>query len=225
MKVFLNTTKQISSRNLKNNYMSKITFGSEKISFGDSFKKDTKKQSEIDFLTQNIAKFRAIGNNNSYAGSLYYAVNYFNELKKTKVKTIISLSYDCSLECKHAGLKYFGFDIPNSMKYDYDNLKDQEEIAKNTREFFEVINKGKFFIGCNSGEVKVNKALYFNALLNPKFEDKNIDIYEMDQKTAWEFLKIHQFLSEKDKKKLGYTQEFEKRIKDFSDAKDITKYL
>ncbi len=225
MKVFLSTTNQLLSRNFKNDYISKMAFSSQKISFGDSFKKDTEKQNQIDFLIKKIANFRAAGNNNSYAGSLYYAINYFNELKKMKVKTIISLSYDCSSECRQAGLKYFGFDIPNSNQYDYNNLKDQEEIAKNTCEFFEFINKGNFFIGCNSGKGKVNKALYLNALLNPKFDDKKIDIYEMSKETAWEFLKIHQFLSEKDKKKLGYTEEFEKRIKKFSDEKGITSYL
>ena len=225
MKVFLSTTNQLPSRNFKNDYMSKMAFGSQKISFGDSFKKDIEKQSQIDFLTKKISNFRATGNNNSYAGSLYYAINYFNELKKMKVKTIISLSYDCQSECKRAGLKYFGFAIPDSSNYDYDDKADKKEIAKNVCKFFEVVNEGNFFIGCNSGEGKVNKALYLNALLNPKFNDKNINIYNIDQRIAWEFMKIYQCFSEEDKKHLGYTEEFEKRIKDFSDEKGITSYL
>ncbi|HPT41509.1 MAG TPA: hypothetical protein PLG15_03905 [Candidatus Gastranaerophilaceae bacterium] len=214
MKVFLSTVS-----------LPKVQFGNKDNQADNNFKTKTEKQSLIEFLTQRIAKFRAVGENNSYAGAVNSSTYYLNELKQLNIKTVIDLSDDNHQEFKNAELNYFNFAIPDSSDYDYDAASDKKEISEKTCKFFEIVNKGNFFICCNSGVVNVGIALYLNALLNPKFKDKNINIYNIDQRTAWEFLKIHQCFTDEDKKKLGYTEEFEKRIKKFSDEKGITPYL
>ncbi len=106
---------------------------------------------------------------------------FMPKLKELGIDTVIDLRAESNLDrsvqqCSRDGLGYVHFPI------DYDQKLTVEQInsfKNNLACFFEAMDNGKFYIGCNEGTNRTDVAFGINYLLNPNetitpsFESKN----------------------------------------------------
>ena len=150
---------------------------------------------------------------NIYRGSTLYDASewVFDKIKAAGIKTIINLAdYGNSYKEKveKAGLEYLDFDIYHYIKSDWID----ETVQKNKLvEFIKTMQKEYVYLGCEFGTYKTDAAIFLNTLFNPKvkgyckiYSPKMVDYIPQaaDQ--------IYLNLTQKDKKSIGWTPEFEK---------------
>ena len=170
--------------------------------------------------------------------ALLYTPKRLATLKKKKVKTIIDLAKlpDYDILCKLKGFDYYAFPmfltylenppfvtreefaethkIPNtrlpddSEEFAYDNIT--REFIDKFKEFISVVNKGNFYICCNHGKLRTDAALLMNQYFNPKWDgDKSL---KPDAEQIERFGIFYENLTKRDKRDLGFTEEFEKDL-------------
>ena len=78
------------------------------------------------------------------------------------------------------------------------------------KEFISVVNKGNFYICCNHGKLRTDAALLMNQYFNPKWDgDKSL---KPDAEQIERFGIFYENLTKRDKRDLGFTEEFEKDL-------------
>ncbi len=190
-------------------------------------------------------------NKGCYRGeALLFTPQRFVELKKRGIKNVIDVSnmpaYD--ILCDIKGFKYYCFamfntslekapfisreeyakkhKIPNnrlpddSEEFAYDNTA--REYIDKFKEFVSVINQGNFYLCDNFGAGIADTALLMNQYFNPKWDgDKSLkpDLQQLEK-----FEIFYENLTARDKRDLGFTEEFEKDLcQKFRDKTDIKK--
>ncbi len=176
---------------------------------------------------------------NCYRGeALLYTPKRLTPLKRKGVTTVIDLAKlpDYDILCELKGFDYYAFPIfltyrdnppfvtreeyakthkiPNtrlpddSEEFAYDNIA--REFIDKFKEFVSVINKGNFYICCNHGKLRTDAALLMNQYFNPKWDgDKSL---KPDDEQLEKFRIFYGNLTKRDKRDLGFTEEFEKDL-------------
>ena len=95
------------------------------------------------------------------------------------------------------------------MSNNIDKIKQKDKLV----EFIKEMQKEYVYMGCEYGTYKTDVAVFLNTLFNPKVKGY-CKIYSPDKiiyvpKTANE---IYKNMTNKDKKELGWTKEFEKQF-------------
>lgn len=92
------------------------------------------------------------------------------------------------------------------------NQKTQSKnFIKNFIKFVEKINKGNFYISCSYGIVDTNKALMLNQFFNPK--NKTEEHFDPSRREVKIMGELYKKLTKKDKKALGWDNNFEEELK------------
>ena len=163
-----------------------------------------------------INSFKNIGNN-CLKGGLSGASEYVKELKDYGIREFIMLCspIECNIieECEKHDMPITRIYIPirdleskQQIRYFENNIR--------TNQFVNVVKalrKGDCFVGCESGNIRTKRFLAIVKILDPecKLDLKNLDIYPGDYKCA---KLIYEHLSDEEKKSLGYTEKFEKKL-------------
>lgn len=139
---------------------------------------------------------------------------YLYDLKSKGVNTVIDLvdygdSYKKSV--KAAGLNYYKYNVYENWwnRYDFSSRKYIKELVK----FLKKMQEGHIYIGCQFGANDTDIALMLNDFFNPMLEDKcPTKIPPSDSDFPIKLNTIYDALKKSDKKKLGWTKEFEQRL-------------
>ncbi|MBO6257321.1 hypothetical protein J6N69_04740 [bacterium] len=151
---------------------------------------------------------------NIYRGStLYDAPEWvIQKIKDSGIKTVINLadygnSYRKKIEKN--GLEYVDFNI-SSIRCNYLN---ENEKKNKLISFIKAMQKEYVYMGCEYGTYKTDAAVMINNLFNPKVKGY-CKIYspEMISDIPQIADEIYLNMTEKDKKELGWTPEFEQQF-------------
>ncbi len=176
---------------------------------------------------------------NCYRGeALLYTPNRLAPLRRKGVDTVIDLANipDYDILCDLKKFKYYTFPlfnnyldkppfitrkeylkthkIPNthlpddSEEFAYDN--EARYFIDNFKKLVSVINKGNFYICCNHGKIRTDAALLLNQYFNPKW-DGDTSLKATPEQLE-KFKNFYNSLSIRDKRDLGFTQEFEQAL-------------
>lgn len=89
--------------------------------------------------------------------------------------------------CQKTGLNYFNFDFNHTISQGKGAMPAPKDFIDQLKQFFNVMNKGHAYVGCQYGIHRTNAALIFNNILNNadnqypapeilrRFGDKNIN--------------------------------------------------
>ena len=139
---------------------------------------------------------------------------YLYDLKKKGIEMVIDLvDYGDSYRnaVKDADLKYYKYNIYEKWWncYDFSSRKYIKEFVK----FLKKMQEGNIYIGCQYGANDTDIALMLNDFFNPLLEDKcPTTIMPNDSDFPIKLNSIYDALKKSDKKKLGWTKEFEQRL-------------
>ena len=139
---------------------------------------------------------------------------YLHNLQDKGIKTVIDLvdygdTYKESVT--NAGLKYYKYNIYDNWwnRYDFASREYINELVK----FLSKMQEGNIYIACQHGANDTDIALILNDFFNPLLEDKcPTTIPPNDSDFPIKLNTIYDALKKSDKKKLGWTKEFEKRL-------------
>ena len=139
----------------------------------------------------NINHFRLINQNSIRGATLSnQSPNVLSTLQECGIDTIIDLrtveknNTKYAEFCKENGLKYFNFKLKlnmpifqtsSSQDFKCDAQNENENFIKKLPKFFNIMNKGNFYLACLLGLHRTDFAVTLNYLLNPK-EPQNIPI-------------------------------------------------
>ena len=95
---------------------------------------------------------------------------FMSNLKEAGIDTVIDLRAESNIErsiqqCDRAGLKYVHFPIDYDQKLNIEQINSFKELLPS---FFDAMDEGKFYIGCNEGTNRTDVAFGLNYLFNPK---------------------------------------------------------
>ena len=163
-----------------------------------------------------INSFKNIGNN-CLKGGLSGASEYVQELKDYGIKEFIMLCSpsECNIieECQKHNVPITRIYIPLK---DIESQQQERYFENNIRtsQFVDVVKalrEGNCFIGCESGNIRTKRFLAIVKILDPecKLELKDLNRNPGDYKCA---KLIYEHMSKRDKKALGYTEEFENEL-------------
>ncbi len=179
-------------------------------------------------------------NKNCYRGeTLLYTPKRLTALKHKGVKNVIDLANveDYDILCDLKGFKYYNFplfldyrkhppfvtreqyrqkhQIPDthlpddSEEFAYDN--EARRFIDDFKELVNVINQGNFYISCDHGRIRTDAALLMNQYFNPKWDgDKSL---QPDAEQIVKFKIFYNNLSNRDKRDLGFTEDFDKDLR------------
>ncbi len=171
-----------------------------------------------------VCNVRLIGNNSYRGATLSDHPELLKTLKETGIKTVVDLAgYGSSYKnaVKNAGLDYLSFNMKhndtmavNSIWFHsvFDNREsrgDREFIDKFVK-FIQTMQKGYCYIGCEFGTKDTTDALLLYDVFNPKAKNKVPRVY--DGTKFDKFRALYSKLTDKDKKLMGWTEEFDKNF-------------
>ena len=156
---------------------------------------------------------------NNYRGStLYDSPDWvFDKLKEAGIKTVINFgdygnSYKEKVE--RNGLNYFDFDMNYFLLESY--VADAERVKRKDRVvgFIQQMQKEYNYMGCECGTYKTDIAVYLNTLFNPQVKGY-CKIYSPNAVGSVPNIAadVYERLTPEDKEKMGWTPEFEDRVK------------
>ena len=177
---------------------------------------------------------------NCYRGeTLLYTPRRLPPLKSKGVTTVIDLANipDYDILCNLKGFQYYTFPIfldyekkppfitrqefaqthkiPNthlpddSEEFAYDN--EAREFINSFKDFVSVVNKGHFYICCKYGKLRTNTALLMNQYFNPEWDAHTA--LQADDEQIEKFKNFYENLSIRGKRDLGFTREFEEKLR------------
>ena len=80
-------------------------------------------------------------------------------------------------------------------------------------EFIQAVEQGHFYISCDHGVNKTNKALMLIAYFSPKCDENEYTAYAPGKQQLKNMQTIYKALTPEDKAKLNYTEDFDKKLK------------
>jgi len=132
----------------------------------------------------NIPNYRMV-NSTSISGGTFSnrSILDLSELKSCGIETIIDFRGEAQQSfadsCKRLGLNYFNFNLNNVINMtnpEYFIPKKNErtmisdKFVSKLKVFFDLVNRGNAYIGCQFGVDRTNIGLVLNYLMNPKTE-------------------------------------------------------
>lgn len=97
-------------------------------------------------------------------------LQYLLKLKQAGIDTVVDFRGDAtnllSDECQKVGLKYFKFSLDHIFKSGKNECTPQ--FVSGLKQFFDIMNRGRAYIGCQFGIHRTNAALAYNFFLNPQ---------------------------------------------------------
>ena len=132
----------------------------------------------------NIPNYRMV-NSTSISGGTFSnrSILDLSELKSCGIETIIDFRGEAQQSfadsCKRLGLNYFNFNLNNVINMtnpEYFIPKKNErtmisdKFVSKLKDFFDLVNRGNAYIGCQFGVDRTNVGLVLNYLMNPKTE-------------------------------------------------------
>ncbi len=168
----------------------------------------------IDYLEKNHEMQKIEGADNIYRGqTLVEKTDFLQAVSKKGIKTIIDLvGYGKTYEeaVKDAGMDYFVFNI-------YENWWDTKNILPENKNrlvrFLKKMQEGNIYIGCQHGANDTDVAFILNDFFNPLLEGKaQTRIKPNETDFPIKLNMYYDLFTKKDKKLLGWTQEFEQRL-------------
>lgn len=166
---------------------------------------------------------RSIGNNSYRGSTLSDSPISLKTLKKAGIKTVIDLAgyggYKNKVE--DAGLNYFKFNMKSSDQPFLYNMwchsVFDNGVGRNDRTFIDdfvkliqTMQKGYCYIGCEFGTKDTSDALLLYDIFSPKGDKK--EIYFDDKRQLNKIEVLYSKLTDKDKKLMGWTEEFDKSV-------------
>ena len=91
--------------------------------------------------------------------------------------------------------------------------KAYKDAVDNFVNFMQTVEKGHFYISCDHGVNKTNKALMLIAYFSPICSEYEYQAYVPGRQQLRNMQAIYKALTPNDKKKLGYTEEFDSKLK------------
>lgn len=154
------------------------------------------------------------GSNNIHRGqTLVEKQEYLQALKQKNIETIIDLvgygkTYE--KEVKDAGLDYYVYNIyENWWEVSSFNVSHKNKLVN----FLKKMQQGNIYIGCQHGANDTDIALILNDFFNPLLEGKiNTAIKPNDSDFPVKLNTLYDLFTKEDKKLLGWTKDFEKRL-------------
>lgn len=133
----------------------------------------------------NISHFRLVDSNSVRGVTLAkQPTRILKELKNSGINTIVDLRQETSetsqyaQDCINNGLNYFNFKLKLNMPIfnnQFSTHMSSKEVAQfnmqfkdNLVKFFEIMNKGRYYISCLLGLHRTDLAMCMNYLLNPR---------------------------------------------------------
>lgn len=157
---------------------------------------------------------------NVYRGSTLYGSSpeVYETVKNAGVETVIDLSdfgKDYKEEIENAGMKYYSYPI---RLYVWNNSRRDRKFQKDKLiDFIKTVQEGNIYIGCSSGSWQTGHAMMLNNLFNPQIRDRAKMLPEErfnHLETIYDFAEeVYPYMTEEDKKSIGWTPEFEERFK------------
>lgn len=135
------------------------------------------------------------------------------DIKNKGVKTVVDLvgyGEGYKGEVEQVGLKYYSYNIFDNWwkKTDFDT-----EDIKTLVNFIKKVQKGNIYIGCQHGANDTDVALILNDFFNPLLEGKiKTTIQPSDSDFPIKLNTIYDLFTKEDKKILGWTTDFEKKL-------------
>lgn len=135
------------------------------------------------------------------------------DLKNRGIKTVIDLvgyGEGYKKEAEQVGLKYYTYNIFDNWwsKINF-NSEDIEKLVN----FIKTLQKDNIYIGCQHGANDTDIAFILNDFFNPKLEGKiKTTILPTDSDFPIKLNAIYDSLTSVQKKKLGWTKEYEQRV-------------
>ena len=173
---------------------------------------------QLQLMISNLEKYHEMqkvdDNLNIYRGqTLVEKPYYLYDVKNKGVKTIIDLvgyGEGYEEEVKRTGLNYYCYDIYENWwsKIDFDS-----EDIKKLIDFIKVIQKGNVYIACQHGANDTDIAIILNDFFNPMLSEKvKTTIPANDADFPIKLNMIYDAFTKIQKKKLGWTKEFEQKL-------------
>lgn len=78
-------------------------------------------------------------------------------------------------------------------------------------DFIHVLNEGNFYIACQFGHDRTNRALVMNSVFNPQYKNF-IDTEPLQPENIGYMRNLYNKLADEDKKAMGYTEEFDAEV-------------
>lgn len=188
----------------------------------DFFAKKPKNINGEDIYHLPLFNVRNISSTNRYRPNIFRGSTLadapdwvIDKLKESGIKTVIDLrGYSNSYKNKveEHGLEYASFYIsPDPMSWhSVDKTSKKDELIK----FIKTMQKEYIYMGCEYGTYKTDAAVTLNTLFNPKVKGPCRVGSPFEIRYIWRVAdELYKLMTQKDKKVLGWTPEFEKIFK------------
>lgn len=132
-----------------------------------------------------ISNYRVV-NSTSVSGATFSnrSIMDLKSLKEMGIDTIIDFRgeamNDFAKLCERAGLKYYNFNLNNVnnmsnpeyfVREDNERIKVTAVFVEKLKKFFDMINEGNVYMGCQFGVDRTNIGLFLNYLMNSNVEN------------------------------------------------------
>lgn len=132
-----------------------------------------------------ISNYRVV-NSTSVSGATFSnrSIIDLKSLKEMGIDTIIDFRgeamSDFAMLCEKAGLKYYNFNLNNVnnmtnpeyfVREDNERIKVTAAFVEKLKKFFDMINEGNVYMGCQFGVDRTNIGLFLNYLMNSNVEN------------------------------------------------------
>lgn len=177
----------------------------------------------------NIPNYRIV-NSTSLSGATFSNRSMIDliSLKEMGIDTIVDFRGEATGEfaekCKRAGLKYYNFNLNNVinmtnpeyfLREDNERTKISPVFVDRLQKFFEMVNEGNVYMGCQFGVDRTNIGLFMNYLMNSEVENAPTIItwpYENKKSVANRNIKIVKKivkrLTPEQRKQLGIPEDY-----------------
>lgn len=176
-----------------------------------------------------ITNYRVV-NSTSVSGATFSnrSIMDLKSLKEMGIDTIIDFRGEATGEfakiCEKAGLRYYNFNLNNVnnmtnpeyfIREDNEKIKITSAFVDKLQKFFEMINEGNVYMGCQFGVDRTNIGLFLNYLMNSDVENAPTIItwpYERKKAVANRNIKIVRKiikrLTPEQRKQLGIPEDY-----------------
>ncbi len=124
-----------------------------------------------------IKNLRQLGNGVISGATLEGRPQLLTKIKNAGIKTIVDFRSEATpliqKECEQAGLKYFKFGLNHTI-FENKPFTVAPDFAKKLKQFFEIMNHGDAFIGCQFGIDRTNSGILLNYFVNPQSAKFNV---------------------------------------------------
>ena len=132
-----------------------------------------------------ITNYRVV-NSTSVSGATFSdrSIMDLMSLKEMGIDTIIDFRGEAMSDfakiCKKAGLKYYNFNLNNVnnmtnpeyfIREENERIKITQAFVEKLQKFFEMVNEGNVYMGCQFGIDRTNIGLFLNYLMNSNVEN------------------------------------------------------